>query len=70
MCIFITQKQTFDLFCKSIDRFICDKELPHKLSFNVKSNNVAHKIYLTMHNGQIRFKNLETFAVKYVRIFL
>ena len=25
--IFITQKQSFDFFCKSIDRFICDKDL-------------------------------------------
>ena len=36
----------------------------------IKSNNFAHKIYLAMHNGQIHFKNLATFAVKYVRIFL
>ena len=31
--IFITQKQSFDFFCKLIDRFICDKDLRHKFSF-------------------------------------
>ena len=30
---FITQKQSYDFFRKSLDKFICDKDLHHKLSF-------------------------------------
>ena len=76
MHIFITQKLAFDFSWKSIDSFIYDTDLHHKLSFGkiktlkkIKSNNDEHKIYLTIYNGQIHFKNLATFIAKYVRIF-